>query len=670
MSDKSIPETIRDEVSTLSELLRGYQHEYYVLAKPTISDIEFDKLMDRLLALEAEYPELVALDSPSHRVGSDLVSDLPEARHSVPVLSLDKVYSTQELVSWTVKLAASGAKRFVIEEKLDGASVVLYYEKGILDRAITRGNGETGNLVTANVRTIGTIPLRLPRQLTGAVRGEVFLTRSDFERIAAGSEIPYASPRNLAAGSIRRVKSSDVAAMPLRIFCYESFFDSQPESHWASLELLRELGFPVNPSTALIEGSAEEVAARLEAYVGKSTKNRATLDWEIDGLVLKVDDFGVREQLGYTGHHPRWAMAFKFENPQGQSRLLSIDVQVGRTGRITPVARIEPVQISGTTISNVTLHNEDYIQTLELGLGDSIVVSRRGDVIPAIERVLEKTSEQVWSFPERCPCCDSLLEKRGAHHFCPNFECPDRQLGRLMFFCARDQMDIEGLGSETIEFFWKEGLLHDIPDIYSLPYDKITGLPGFGEKKVAGIRAGIEKSLESPYRKVLASLGLPDLGPKACELILDAGYHSIDDLFRLADEGRVAELAAIKGLGDKTVEKFAGYFASPDFRNLTAKLRAAGLQFTEETGADGVDANGPFAGQVWCVTGSFETFKPRDLAMELVKKHGGRISSDVSSKTSHLLAGSGAGSKLAKAEKLGVTVVDEATFLAMTAGLQ
>jgi DNA ligase (NAD+) len=653
----------QEEINNLREKITKLQHEYYVLGRPSVSDLEFDQLFDCLIGLEQQYPQFFSPDSPTHRVGSDISVDFPEVQHTIPVLSLDKAYTSTELITWVQKLKNQGAQQLVIEQKLDGASLVLYYEQGILTKAVTRGNGYSGNDITANVKTIKSVPLKLGQNLTGPVRGEVFLRKSDFDRLNQELETPYANPRNLASGSLRRVKSREVAQIPLVLYAYESFFPNQSQSHWHNLLSLKALGFETNPSVMLLD-LTQSWQSQLEGFIQEQTQLRKSLEYEIDGLVLKVDDLTLRESLGYTGHHPRWALAYKFESPQGISRVIQIDVQIGRTGRATPVARIEPVQVGGSTISNVTLHNQDYINGLELSIGDQVQVSRRGDVIPAIESVVEKNPEgqPVWIMPRVCPSCGTGLQKQGAHHFCINFDCPDRQLGRLMFFTSRDQMDIEGLGSETVQVLWSQGWLKDIPDTYQLPYGKILDLPGFGQKKCDIIQKGVEASKHRPYKQVLASLGIPDLGPKVVELLITNGYPSIDDVFLLVDQGRGKELETIKGLGEKTITRIIQTFQDPKFRDLIERLKSMGLQFSQEPD-DTNGTIGPFSGQSWCVTGTFEQFKPRDKAMEYVVSLGGQVVSDVSSKTTHLLAGEKAGSKLTKAEKLGVKIVSEREFL-------
>jgi DNA ligase (NAD+) len=677
-------EKARQEIAALSRDVRQYQYEYYVLSRPSKSDADYDRLFDRLRELEAEFPDLADPDSPTARVGSDLATDFPEVKHAIPVLSLDKGTTHDQILEWMRKLQAQSETplSFVCEEKIDGASIVLTYEKGRLVRAVTRGNGAVGNDVTANVKTIGSVPLSLPEAADVTVRGEIFLPRAFFDKINVGEEEPYANPRNLASGTLRRVKSSEVARVPLDIFVYEGFFKQALPTHLAVIEELIRLRFKVNSRLGYFTSASDRdnQAARLPgittgspedlpAFLTRAAAERRSLPYEIDGLVIKVNEIAARDKLGYTGHHPRWAIAFKFDAPQGVARVLSIDAQVGRTGRITPVARIEPVLISGSTVSNVTLHNQEYIDLLELAVGDTVAVSKRGDVIPAVERVVEKneSGRTTWRLGGECPGCGSTIEKIGAHHFCRNPECREKLRGELRFFSGRDQMDIENLGGETLDVLFEKKLVKHVEDIYSFDPDKLLDLPGFGDKKVALIKAGIEKSKAKPFKTVLASLGIPELGKKASELLVNAGFDDIDKLFALADGKDPAPLLEIKGIGDKLAAQVLSGLADRKMRRRIAALRKQGINFSGEKRESGPVLPAVFQDQVWCVTGSFETFKPRDLAMEEVKKRGGAVVSAVSSKTTHLLAGSAAGSKLEKARKLGVKVVGEKEFLAMLA---
>ncbi len=667
-------------VAELSRLLREYQHAYHVLDRPLVSDREYDRLFDELVRLETEHPDLALPDSPARRVGSDLTQELPEVPHSLPVLSLDKAYSDAEVAAWVEKTARNAGEQlaFVCEEKIDGSSIVLYYEQGVLARAVTRGNGLVGNDVTANVKTIGAVPLRLTEEITVAARGEIFLPRSRFAEVNSGMAEPYANPRNLAAGTLRRVKSSEAAAVPLEIFVYEGFFTPPAATHREALERLAGLGFRLNPAAGWFSDAGDPEAVRcahpswtvgaltdIGAFLAAERTRRAGLDYEIDGIVVKIDELSARERLGATGHHPRWEIAYKFESPEGVTTVTAIEVQVGRTGRITPVARVEPVRISGATISNVTLHNQDYVNLLELSVGDKVAVSRRGDVIPAVERVLEKNEDgnATWRMPASCPSCGKPLEKQGAHHFCGNFDCPEQVRGRLSFFVARGQMDIAGIGPETVEALVSQGLVRDVEDLYTFDPGALLKVPGFGEKKVEQIRKGIEASRKQPFRVVFPSLGIPEIGGKVAELLIEAGWGDIDRLNTLADAGTPDPLLEIYGIGERTASVLLQELASPRMRRRIERLKAAGLTFCEAPHRPPKGLPQTFSGQSWCVTGSFERFQPREKAMEEVTKRGGKAVSSVSAKTTHLLAGEGAGSKLAKARALGVMVVSEAEFL-------
>ncbi|MFW6362496.1 MAG: NAD-dependent DNA ligase LigA [Spirochaeta sp.] len=687
-STDDAPKKIRQEVDELIDSLSEYDRAYYQQGRSLVSDQEYDRLYDRLTALEQEYPDLKRADSPTQRVGSDLSADLPEAEHSAPVLSLDKVYNPEDLEAWQNRIRNRFPDQdadIICEEKMDGVSIVLYYEDGRLERAVTRGNGRVGNDVTPNIRTIRSIPLRLPEPLDIAVRGEVFLRRSDFEKLNTRMENPFANPRNLAAGTIRRVKSRGVAEVPLRFFGYDVDGLEEIESHHQALMRLYELGFPVNTRCAWIHSRGEGDAAAerfseifpeslvggpevLGKYIRQETDEREKLEYEIDGLVAKLDDISTREEMGYTGHHPRWAVALKFDSPQGISRVLEIDVQVGRTGRITPVARIEPVEIGGSTVQNVTLHNQEYIVGLELTTGDTVAVSKRGDVIPAVEQVLEKGDEQppVWQLPKKCPACGSEIEVRGAHAFCPNiYGCPAQQRERLRFFVGRNQMDIDGLGPETLETLIRLDMVQDIPDLYETDYQKLMDEAGFGKKKIAQIEQGVEQSKQRPYRQVLPSLGVPEVGPKVTQLLCDNGINTIDDLLEIADSGDAERLSAIHGIGPRTAGIIIEQFSQSRLQKVIDRLRKHGLRFADDQPESGDKPEQIFAGQTWVVTGSFEHFQPRTKAEDEIQRRGGKVTGSVSGNTDYLLAGSGAGSKYDKAVSQGVEIIDESKFLKM-----
>ena len=672
----------------LHRLLTEYQRAYYIDGRPLVSDLEYDRLFDELSRIEAEHPETRTPDSPTQRVGSDLSSDFPEVEHTIPVLSLDKAYSDTEILSWISKTTKNTGENlsFVLEEKLDGFSIVLYYEKGLLARAVTRGNGFIGNDVTANVKTIYSVPLRLNEDIDIAVRGEVFLRKAEFERINATLSEPYANPRNLAAGTIRRNKSSETAQVPLSIYVYEGFWADGGENtdHIQILSRLRSLGLPVDPHLSYFCKTKEEARQRLEraSLEGRPgsfddipqaivdyTSARRDLPYEIDGLVVKVNELSTREELGYTEHHPRWAIAYKFEAPQAQTQVLDIDVQVGRTGRITPMARIRETLLSGSTIRNITLHNQDYVDELELAVGDTVAISKRGDVIPAVENVIEKNEvgNTTWQMPGTCPVCGSRIIKRGAHHFCPNYDCAAQAKGRLAFFCAKGQMDMEGLGPRTIEILYDNGFVKSIGDLYRFDFNLMKGLKGFGGtegKTIENIKNSILQSRKTPFRNVLVSLGIPEFGKKAVDLVCDAGFDSMSKLLEVADKKDEQSLSTIKGIGPITANLIIDGLNSQTTRKLIDELREAGLQMEDEK-KDNSNLEQIFQGQSWCVTGTFENFNPRSKAMDEIKKRGGTEVSGVSRKTSCLLAGSGAGSKLDKAREFGVRIVTEQEFLDM-----
>ncbi len=681
------------------ELLR-HQRLYYVQARPEVSDAEYDRLLDELLLLEKRFPQWVSPNSPSRRVGSDLDNSFPEREHAVPVLSLDKVYRPEEAAQWLQKTAAAcpGPVGFTVEEKIDGASIVLYYERGELHHALTRGNGVTGNDVSDNVRTIRQVPLRISEDGNLAVRGEIYITRADFERFNSGLAEKYANPRNLAAGSLRNLKSALAARVPLNIFVYEGFFSVGPgdpppgdaastaarrgdssRDHLEVLARLRELGFRVNPRLGFFSDSEPrrqhalrllpEIAAiapvaGVEEYLRRRAADRSAVPYDIDGLVMKVDDLDARLELGFTAHHPRWAMAYKFDSPQARTELLAVQVQVGRNGRVTPVALLQPVLLSGSTVTRATLHNQDYIDMLELGIGDQVSISKRGDVIPAVEEVLEKAElrPSIYKLPGECPFCAAPLVREGAHHFCPNGECPERRRRALSYFCAKEQMDIETLGEKTIAFLFEKGWVRTIPDIYRFDTRLLEGEEGFKERKIARIRESIEASKSRPFVRVLASLGFEGVAAAVAAALITHGFDDIDKIIAVAAQGNWEAFAAVEGIGETTARQLVGHFSAVANLGMIASLRDSGLCFHAAGPAAGrIDDS--FAGQVWVITGSFAAFNPRSQAADEIRKRGGRVAESVTSHTTHLLAGANPGSKLAKAEKLGVPVVSEEEFL-------
>ena len=681
----------RTEIETLTKELIRYQDAYYKEGKPLVSDLEYDRAWDRLLYLEKENPEYALPDSPTKRVGSDLTNDFPEFEHSIPVLSLDKAYSKEEVLSFFSKSIQKEGEglSFAAEEKIDGISMVLYYEDGILVRAVTRGNGEVGNDVTPNIRTISSVPLSLSEPVDIAVRGEVYLSKKDFERLnqeAGSDKDKAANPRNLAAGTVRRQKSSEAARVPLDIFCYEGFWSDkaeEPKDHLHILSKLKSLGFRIDPELAFFDVTRSEAERKLkeagidglgygfdelEEYLRKKSETRPALPYEIDGLVFKINELGVREKFGYTEHHPRWAIAYKFESPQAFAILKDVTCQVGRTGRITPVAEVSDTLLSGSTIRRATLHNQEYIDQLELAIGDTVSITKRGDVIPAVEEVVEKNNlgNKTYKLPRGCPCCGSELVSEGAHLFCPNYDCEEQVKGRIAYFAGRDQMDIESLGPKTVEILYKEGLLKSVEDIYSADYDQMIGKPGFGQKTVDNLKKGVKDSIARPYKTVLSSLGIAEIGGKSAEILASSGFDSISKLIAAADKRDPSLFTSIKGLGESTADILIKAFTDQRLLETISKLSSHGLHLDAALDSkDETEYQPIFSGQIWVATGSFENFNPRSKALQEIEKRGGKTAGSVTGKTTHLLAGKGGGSKRKDAEKLGVKIVSEEEFLAL-----
>ena len=677
---------IKKRIEELSKELLRHQYLYYVKAEPEISDREYDRMFDELVELEKKYPELALENSPTKRVGSDLDNAFPEKEHSIPVLSLDKEYSSEELEKWLTKTIKNANRElsFVVEEKIDGASIVLYYKTGQLESALTRGNGIVGNDVIENVRTIKQVPLVTDENSDFTVRGEIYIKKSEFDTYNRTFDNKYSNPRNLAAGSLRNIKSSVVANVPLNIFTYEGFFEKTfTNDHILTLSRLKELGFRINKNMGFFSDDKEKVAIAQEklpeifsgnigdlvAYVKERRAERDTLDYEIDGLVVKVNELDVRENLGYTSHHPRWAIAFKFDAPTAQTKLIDIQVQIGRNGRVTPVGILEPVKIAGSVVARATLHNQEYIDMLELGRGDLVSISKRGDIIPAVEEVIEKDLDHptVFKFPQTCPFCSSILKKDGAHHFCKNRDCPERIKRSIIYFASQNQMDIDTLGEKTIALMLEKGYIKSIPDLYTFDYNELLKEEGFKEKKVNNIKASIEKSKEKPFRKVLTALGFDGLGASAVSDLVKNGFNSIEKIIETASRNNIEDFSQIEGFGEIMARLIIQHFTDPQNLALIDALKKIGLNFREEVKepVEREEKALTFKDQVWVITGSFEHFSPRSKAAEEIEKRGGKVAGSVSSKTTHLLAGTSPGSKLDKAKKLEVSIIDETDFLEM-----
>ncbi|MCB1304510.1 MAG: NAD-dependent DNA ligase LigA, partial [Leptospiraceae bacterium] len=621
----------------LAATLRYHQHKYYIENKPEISDRKFDALLEELSELEAKYPQWKVADSPTGLVGSDLESGFEKFEHTVPVLSLGNTYSTDEAVAWAEKTARSGEK-VQIQWKVDGATLVLYYTKGQLTRAVTRGSGQIGDVVTNNAKTIRSIPHQLKEKVDLVARGEVYMTFADFEKFNEESDNIYANPRNLSAGSLKHKKSRDTARRPLRWVAFDVHLSSNPDKFQSDTDLLsyvNQLGLPVFEANKIIVFRS---GSDLRKAISSFEEKREEVAFPVDGLVLKLDDRFRRLDLGFTAASPRWATALKFEPDLAETTVEEIEVFVGRTGRITPRARLQPVQLAGTTVTFATLHNADFIEKLGVRVGSLVRVSKRGEIIPAVEEVIDPGKGAPFKFPDRCPSCSTPLvrEDEMVDWLCPNTQCPEKEISALVFFCQRKQMDMAGLGEKTIRLLYEQKLLKKIEDIYSLPQKKeaLEALEGLGAKSVQIILDGIEKSKSKPFRTVMASLGMREIGPFITDVLLQNGFNSLDQWLTLANrEDAHTVLDDMEGIGPDTATTILEQLKDPEnLRRLNA-LKNAGLQMEEKREASNVAQT--MEGQIWCVTGSFANFRPRDLAMDEIRKRGGRTTGSVSSKTTH-----------------------------------
>jgi len=653
--------------------LRGqieYHNErYYLLDDPEISDAEFDALLRELQAIEAAHPDLVTPDSPTQRAGVRFATaTFAPVQHVVPMLSLDNAFGHDELRAWYERISriVTAPIAFVGEPKLDGLAISVLYEDGRLARAATRGDGVTGEDVTPNVATIATIPARLsgpkpPSRLE--VRGEVFMPLASFEELNrrqgdAGERL-FANPRNAAAGSLRQKDARVTASRDLDFFAYQlGVQEGGPRlrTHHETLAWVRDLGLPVNPHIEQLE-SVDAVYAFSERML----EQRHSLGYEIDGAVIKVDDLAQRDEMGATSRAPRWAIAFKFPPEEKTTLLRGIMVSIGRTGRATPFAQLEPVFVGGSTVGLATLHNEDEVARKDVRPGDTVVVRKAGDVIPeVVGPVLAKRRKGAprWKFPRDCPACGAplvRLEGESDHH-CVNAECPEQRVQRIVYFAGRNAMDIEGLGEERVRQFVDAGLLVDAGDIYSLTVDGLVPLERMAQKSAENLVAGIAASKGRGLARVLVGLGIRHLGPTAAQAVARA-KGSLDAIERASAD----ELTGIEGVGPVIAESVQRFFAIEGNRTVVAKLRRAGVDLTAPT-VEVAEGDAVLAGVTIVLTGGLEQFT-RDEAQAAVESRGGKVTSSVSKKTSYVVAGESPGSKLAKAESLGVRVLDEAGFV-------
>ena len=657
----------------LRSLIERWNYEYYILDRPTASDAEYDERYRELKAIEEADPSLITPDSPTQRLGSSASSAFGKLQHPVPMLSLSNVFSSGELATWHGRvLRGAGVDHvtYTVEPKIDGLAIALTYRDGLLLHGATRGNGVVGENITPNLRTIRTIPLRLPTMASGTieVRGEVYMRRSEFDalnqRLVAAGGDGFMNPRNGAAGSLRQLDASITASRPLRFFAYGVGYAmgiDLPRSHLASLTMLRGAGFDTSPDAELIT-DLDAVWARCEGWLA----HRNDLDFEIDGVVIKVDDVHYQEELGVVGREPRWATAYKFPAQQKVTRLLDIVINVGRTGKLNPLAHLEPVNIGGVTVKRATLHNEEEIARKDLRIGDTVLVQRAGDVIPQIVSVLADRrdgTERAFQMPDVCPSCGTPVNRDPdvAMRYCTNVACPAQLRERLYHFVSRSSMEIDGLGAKLVDRFVDLGWVQDMADLYALDVEQVAGLEGLGEKSAANLAAAIEDSRDRPLWRLINALGIRHVGERTATLLADR-FGSLDAL--MASDLETVE--SVRGIGDILAQSVVDYFQNPANRELVEKLRAAGLRLADES--ERVDAAArPLDGKVVVITGRLPTLT-RGEAEAMIRRAGASVTSAVSKKTTFVVVGEEAGSKVARAEELKIPVVSEEELLTMLGG--
>jgi DNA ligase (NAD+) len=646
---------------------------YYVDARPEISDREFDRLLEELQAIESQHPDLVSPDSPTQRVGGEPIAGFKTVTHREPMLSIDNTYNPDQLREWdrtTRKLLGGETVSYVVELKIDGVACSLTYEDGQLTVGATRGDGLRGDDVTHNIRTINEAPLRLHTETPPPlfeVRGEVYMTRAELVRInrerASEGQEPYANPRNLTAGSLKLLDPKECARRRLRLFTYAlgATEGVTVKSHVEALDLLKRFGFPVNPHIEVCP-DIEAVIAYCQTWAEK----RRDMPYETDGMVIKVDDFGQRRRLGSTSKFPRWTRAYKFAAEQAVTKLAMIEVQVGRTGKLTPVAHFDPpVQLAGTTVSRATLHNADEIERKDIRIGDMVVVEKAGEIIPQVVRVetaVRTGQETPFEFPKVCPVCGSPTkrDKDSPFVYCsaPRDKCQGQVKRQVLQFARRDAMDIEGLGKVLVDQVVDGGLVKELPDIYRLTKDQLLDLERMGEKSADNLLEGIEASKARGLSRLLAGLGIPMVADSMADELAQA-FGDIDALMEATEE----RLSQVEGIGPERARRIHEYFQSPLGRQLIAEFRELGLKLTEAK-RKAPAGSADLTGKTIVVTGSLEHFQREEIEA-LIRKLGGKPAGSVSKKTDFVVAGAKAGSKLEKAKQLGVKVLTEAEFETM-----
>ncbi len=652
-------EKMEREMRALEKEVERHMHLYYDLDSPELEDYEYDRLIHHLMDLEAQYPQFASPTSPTLRVGGRAMNTFAKVEHKVQMGSLQDVFSLEELREFDKRVReVVPSPRYVVEQKIDGLSVSAEYRDGVLTVGSTRGDGFTGEDVTENLRTIRSLPLKLPEELPLLeVRGEVYMPVLNFERLVSQQELrdepPFKNPRNAAAGTLRQKDSKVTAARGLDLFCFniQQLEGLSCETHHESLELLKRFGFPVSPSYVLADNI--EDAIREVERIGTL---RGALPYQIDGAVIKVDRFADREALGTTAKYPKWAVAFKYPPEEKETVLEEIELQVGRTGVVTPTAVFRPISLAGTTVSRATLHNQDIINELGINIGDTITVRKAGEIIPEVVGVVKHEKGEPFCLPECCPSCGTVLVRDPAVSAirCPNASCPAQRLRSLIHFSSRAAMDIEGLGESVCEALIEKELVKTPADLYRLKKEELLELPGFAEKKAEKLLSALEDSKENDLGRLLFGLGIRNIGDKAAQL-LAARFGSLEALFTASAE----EILKIDGFGDVMAKSVTQFFAVEKNRALCEELLSLGLRPRAAK-----QASAKLAGLTFVLTGTLPTLT-RSEAEKLITENGGKASGSVSKKTSYVVAGEEAGSKLTKAESLGIPIISESMLLDM-----
>ena len=650
-------QNIKEKIENLRATLRYHSDRYYNDDAPEIEDYEYDMMMRELKGLEEKYPEFDSADSPTKRVGGKADTSFASVEHTVRMESLQDAFSKEEIFDFDRRVKENVTDvHYVVEPKIDGLSVSLEYVNGEFFRGSTRGDGNVGEDVSGNLRVIHNIPLKLNHALPYIeVRGEVYMPKKSFDRLVdrqlINDEKPFKNPRNAAAGSLRQ-KDSEVAAtrgLDIFVFNIQQIEGKELTSHKESLDYLKELGFNTIPYYERVDDI--ETAFEKVLQIGEK---RGELEFDIDGAVIKVDDFSEREQLGSTAKFPKWAVAFKYPPEEKQTEILDIEITVGRTGKLTPTAVLSPVHLAGTTVSRATLHNQDFINEKGVNIGDIVTVRKAGDIIPEVLCVNEKRSNGSFVYPERCPSCnEKVVREEGESDIrCINPECPAQLLRNLIHYCSRDAMDIEGLGPSIIETFVNEGMIKTVTDIYRLDKEKIASLDGFQQTSANNIIESVENSKNNDLSKLIFALGIRHIGAKAAKLLSDE-FKNIDNLMNASLEA----ISDIDGFGDIMAKSAFDFFQSESARELIADLKSFGVNTESKT----VINDNRFEGMTFVLTGTLPTYK-RSEASKIIESFGGKTSSSVSKKTSYVLSGESSGSKLDKANQLGIPVIDENEF--------